>query len=304
MSRKKTRSLYPLKNYISSLIENIDKTNVPSNIDLVLDGGAFNGGFMFGQLLYLKEIENTGFTKIGKISGCSVGSILGLLYLTDTLDKGAAFYEKTLLSFRKNYFLDIVPTLIKNFVNQNITDVSQLNDRLYITYYNLNIMKQHIVHKYNDKEELIDYLIKSSYVPFLTDGKIKYDRKYCDGITPYIFPNNENKILFIKLMSIKNIVSSIIIKNEKNIWSRSMVGLVDINKFFSNEGSEFCSYINNFSIGELVAIKTREMNILIVLSLVQFCNILGKQIKDNIYVSSFKTIFYELYKDILDYCIL
>ena len=39
-----------LTSYINSLIDNVEN-NVPSEIDLILDGGAFNGIYMLGGLL-------------------------------------------------------------------------------------------------------------------------------------------------------------------------------------------------------------------------------------------------------------
>ena len=45
--------------FIKSLIENIPNNHIPKNIDLVLDGGAFNGIYMLGGLFYIKELEQT-----------------------------------------------------------------------------------------------------------------------------------------------------------------------------------------------------------------------------------------------------
>ena len=42
---------------INTLIENIPQENIPKEIDLVLDGGAFNGLYMLGGLFYIKEME-------------------------------------------------------------------------------------------------------------------------------------------------------------------------------------------------------------------------------------------------------
>ena len=79
MSQKKDL-LYPLKDYLHTLIENLDKKNIPKEIDLILDGGAFNGAFQYGILLYIKELETLKLLNVDKISGCSVGALLGTLY--------------------------------------------------------------------------------------------------------------------------------------------------------------------------------------------------------------------------------
>ena len=44
-----------LSEYINYLIENVNKNNISDKIDLVLDGGAFNGSYMIGCLMYLKK---------------------------------------------------------------------------------------------------------------------------------------------------------------------------------------------------------------------------------------------------------
>jgi predicted acylesterase/phospholipase RssA len=53
---------------------------------LILDGGAFNGSYLIGALLFLKEMEKRNYICVDKISGCSVGSAIGLLYFLDKLD--------------------------------------------------------------------------------------------------------------------------------------------------------------------------------------------------------------------------
>ena len=44
------------KLHIHQLLENI-KSGVPKELDLVIDGGAFNGFYTLGALMYLKEME-------------------------------------------------------------------------------------------------------------------------------------------------------------------------------------------------------------------------------------------------------
>ena len=44
------------KDLLNNLIKNVDKKPV-KNIDLILDSGGFKGVYLYGALLYLKEIE-------------------------------------------------------------------------------------------------------------------------------------------------------------------------------------------------------------------------------------------------------
>ena len=88
-------SLNPIKLYINTLIDNLNREKIPKNIDLILDGGAFNGGYQLGIIIYLKELENMKILNIDKISGCSVGAIMGAMYVSNCLDKSIFFSKNT-----------------------------------------------------------------------------------------------------------------------------------------------------------------------------------------------------------------
>ena len=152
-------SLSPLKTYIGALIENLDKEKLPKNIDLILDGGAFNGAFGYGILIYLKELEKLKLLQIDRISGTSIGSIFGAIYLTNTLDENIILFEKLLNTFRETMFLDKMSDIIHKFVNDYVSDIEILNNKLFITYYDVTTMKQVIVSKYESKEELIEIVV-------------------------------------------------------------------------------------------------------------------------------------------------
>jgi len=51
---KTAKSLNPLKTYLRALADNLDKTNIPKKMNLVLDSVAFNGGYISGMLFYIK----------------------------------------------------------------------------------------------------------------------------------------------------------------------------------------------------------------------------------------------------------
>ena len=66
--------------YVNKLIENLpEETKKLQYIDLVLDGGIFNGSYLVGSLYFLKEMERRKYLKIARISGCSIGSIVAFL---------------------------------------------------------------------------------------------------------------------------------------------------------------------------------------------------------------------------------
>lgn len=301
-------SLNPLKNYIGALIENLDKEKIPKNIDLILDGGAFNGAFGYGILIYLKELETLKLLKIDRISGTSIGAILAVIYLTDTLDNNIILFEELLNTFRETMFLDKSSRAIHELVNKYVSNIETLNNKLFITYYDISTMKQVVVSKYESKDELIEILIRSSYIPYITNGNLQYDNRYCDGCTPYIFPKSNKKTLFTYFMTYNKLKASLFTKNEVNIWSRLLNGIVDINNFFSGSQSEFCSYINNWMLIDFSLLRIREIMIvmcfLIIKSYIYVNEKIPENIKNNIYLSRFQEILISLYKDIFSYMIL
>ena len=82
------------KNYICELINNLPKRETPYELDLVLEGGAFNGSYIVGILMFLKEMENSRLVKLHRISGCSVGALLCLKYLMNDLESSRNFNKK------------------------------------------------------------------------------------------------------------------------------------------------------------------------------------------------------------------
>ena len=307
MSAKKDL-LHPLKNYLHTLIDNLDRESIPKKIDLIIDSGAFNGGYQYGILLYLRELETLKILTIDKISGCSVGALLGALYLINSLDKGIIIYDKFLESFRETNYLKNTEDIIRKIITNNIDDVTFLNDRLYITYYNIKTMKQITVSTYNTKEDLIDTLIKATYLPYITDSNLKYKDGYCDGFNPYIFPKTKKSILFISLLSVYRIKTIFYIKNEINIWSRLLNGVVDINNFFLDLPSDFCSYINNWTLKDFLQFRSREIfalaTIFMLNQYIYIQNILPDSISKNIYITRLQDILVALYKNIFSHLIL
>ena len=86
MKEKKTINSKIINTHIDLLIENLEKKNIYKNIDLMLDSGLFNGGYLIGSLLYLKQLDNKSIINVKRISGTSIGSLLGLAYLLNKLE--------------------------------------------------------------------------------------------------------------------------------------------------------------------------------------------------------------------------
>ena len=301
-------SLNPLKSYIGALIENLDKEKIPKNIDLILDSGAFNGAFGCGILVYLQELEKLKLLKIDKISGTSIGAILAVMYLTDKIESCLELFENLLNTFRETMFLDKLSDILHELVNTYVSNIEDMNDKLFITYYDIITMKQVVVSKYNSKEELIEILKRASYIPYITDGKLQYKENYSDGVTPYIFPKSNKKVLFICFISYKKFTSALFTKNEVNIWSRLLNGVIDINNFFSGSRADFCSYVNNWAIYDFALLRIREIIVVILYFLLKSYLFINEKLPEgvryNIYLSRFSEILSALYKDIFSYMIL
>jgi hypothetical protein len=243
-----------IETYVNKLIDNlpdnIKNSKTPLQIDLVLSGGAFNGSYLIGALYFLKEMENRNFIKINRISGCSIGSIAGLLYVFNDLNKITKIYKYFTKQFKKKYNLSILKN-IKNILGKDIcNNYQKANNMLHICYNNVETCKKIVKNTYTSIDDLCSSIIKSCFVPFLIDETMCYKSKYIDGINPYIFGFEQNtKILFLDLLTYDKFNCLINIKNEKNTFHRILSGLLEIHNFFiKNKNTEMCSYVNDWSI--------------------------------------------------------
>ena len=242
-----------INEYVIKLIENLpdDIKNVkePIKMDVVLDGGIFNGSYHVGALYFLKEMENRKYIKIERISGCSVGSIVGFLYFIDSLDLMPKLYDLINKEFRQTYNLKLI-TELKTHLSERIpSDICErVNGRLYITYNNIKKGTKPVKSVYKNVDDIINTIIKSSYIPYLIDGNVLYENKSVDGITPFIFKEREKKILYLDLFGSDKLGNLLNVKNEKSNYHRILSGLLDIHSFFiKKSNTPMCSYVNEWS---------------------------------------------------------
>jgi hypothetical protein len=242
-----------INEYVIKLIENlpddIKNGNEPIKMDLVLDGGIFNGSYHVGALYFLKEMENRKYIKIERISGCSIGSIVGFLYFIDSLDLMPKLYDLINKEFRQTYNLKLIKELKTHLSERIPTDICErVNGRLYITYNNIKKGTKPVRSVYKDVDDIINTIIKSSYIPYLIDGNVLYENKSLDGITPFIFKEREKKILYLDLFGSDKLGNLLNVKNEKSNYHRILSGLLDIHSFFiKKSNTPMCSYVNDWS---------------------------------------------------------
>lgn len=251
-----------IQNYVMKLIENLplELQNVksPIHMDIVLDGGAFNGSYLIGALFFLKEMERRKFIKVHRISGSSVGSVAALLYLLDRLDVMEYFHDTATYEFQNNHSLHKMldfEALIKNKIDLDPEMYNTLQNKLYITYNNIKKRKTIVKSSYKDNKDVLDTIVKSCFVPFLVSNSLLLNNTYLDGINPYVFPfkkdkrNVERKILYLDLFGYDKFKYLVNVKNEKSGFHRTLSGLLEIHNFFIKQSStEMCSYVNDWSV--------------------------------------------------------
>jgi hypothetical protein len=304
-----------LQKYIHSMIENINIQTIPKKINIIVDGGGFNGAYTAGCLYYFKELETLNITTINYISGTSIGAILGYMYLTDNLHYAPVFYNLILNQVRNNIKLNIGLDIINNLVKEY--DLNKINNRLFITYYDISNLKHTVISYFNTREELVDSLIKSSYIPFFIDGKLKYKQNYCDGLLPYLFNKNDIPSIFISLLNIYDIKEMIYTKNDTDIWIKLFKGLQDTNHFFSGKEKKpsiYCSYLDKWSILDFIIFRIREIISLLFIIFLKYSkniyklpniiSILSDRFYKNIIYIRFREIFILLIQNIITFNIL
>jgi predicted acylesterase/phospholipase RssA len=101
-----------IQEYVNKLIDNlpidIKNTKSPIILDIVLEGGVFNGSYLVGAMHFLKEMEKRNYIKVERISGCSIGSIVGFLYFINKLELMPELYSLVQTDFNKYYNLKIL----------------------------------------------------------------------------------------------------------------------------------------------------------------------------------------------------
>lgn len=301
-----------IENYVNKFIENLPEDSKKyCEIDLVLDGGAFNGSYLVGALYFLKEMEKRSYIKIDRISGCSVGSIVALLYYIDALDLMPSLYEIVNRDFKHKYNLNTIKTLKQHLQHKIPDDIcSKINNKLFICYHDIKKRKKIVKSTYNNVDDIFDTIIKSCYIPFLIDNKLLYKNKYVDGINAHIFNrDSRKKILHMELFSYDKFTSSINIKNEKSNFHRILSGLLDIHSFFIKKtNTPMCSFVNEWSIINKcryhLKILLENIIVYVIYSIFYIKKYIPEDIEDNFIIKLISKILFDIFIITLDtYCL-
>ena len=279
MSSTKDNHFEMINTYIDKLILNVNKAKLPPSLNIIFDSGAVNGILGIGAALYLRRLEKGGYLHVNKVSGCSIGSMIGLWYVCDCPERLYA-YNDLLFSYykeHKNFYIfeKIVRDSVNHLFQTDAEVTARLHKKLYINYYDTKKCKQRVVSKFKSRAHLITCILRSSHVPFLTNKDFKYQGRYIDGIAPYFFSKGQN--LFIQLMHFTTPFICLNIKREQNMYSRLLRGVVEINDFFvKGKGNELCSYVHNKSYFILLQLEIRKYVVFIILTLMEYFLLLQK----------------------------
>ena len=296
-----------IKKLIINLPNHITDRKKPLKLDLILDGGMFNGSYLIGCLYFLKELETRHYIKVERISGCSIGSVMGFLYFIDALHLAESLYGLFFENFKRNHHLNILTNLynlLKSYIPEDICQ--KVKNRFYVTYYNVKKMKKIIKREYSSANDITQTLIRSCFVPIVINGNLLYKNKYLDGINPYLFPVGKRKILYLDLYGYDKLFNMVCIKNEKTNVHRIMNGLLDIHTFFIKQTStSICSYMNDWNLFHKLhynlKLKLEKINLFIIYTILFFKKHFSSEYECHKIISS---ILYDLYKNLIgNYCI-
>lgn len=297
---------------IQNLIENLKKPSEPKKINLIIDGGAFKIGYIYGALLYLKELENQKFITIEKISGTSAGAILGILYLINRLDEYNKLY-KTLRNIFQNSleFQTFFDIFIKEILEKEKNICEVLNNKIYINYFDINNKKEIIKSTYKSKEDILKCIKNTSYIPIFTNGNLS-NCNNIDGVIPHLFYDRDisnPKNLMLNLHNVGSYKQIVNTKNETNCENRRLMGILEIHHFFfHNEKSKMCSYIENWTPKDFLIYRTRATVRLVIGYVIFFIitinNYMPIIIKNNIFFIKIVQNFRQLFLDYFIYFII
>ena len=303
----------------STLIKNIEPSHIPKKLNLILEGGCMNGAYEIGGLTLLKELETKNLTTIEKISGASVGAYAGFLFLTNNLNKYIDEYGEMRESFKKHLKLVNLEKQLRVLTSKltNKEFKSLQNNKLFITFYNVNTQQQEVISKYSTKEELVASILKSCHLPFLIDGNCFYvdkstNNKYIDGGVPYLFPTpntpNTPKNLYMKLTQYDRVKTTINVSYEKTVHGRILEGVLDTYNFFlKDQETKMCSYVEEWSILNKIYYKFCEIGYKLLIILIYiFSNLINTyspNFKKTHFYKHFSPIFYKIYEKLLIYLV-
>ena len=305
-----------LNKYIDNLMQNIPIPEKPYELDLVLEGGIFNGSYEMGILMFLKKLENTGVITINRFSGCSIGAVAALKYLLNKMESYIGEWDKFREQFKQNFTLNI----LKDIIHRDTQSISDKlfkkirKNKLYINYYDAQAKSQIVQSVFKNREEIRDAILKSCHIPYVINGQCyaeEKERQFLDGGFPYIFPERysscgKKHILYISISHISKIKNMIRTPNEKSIYGRALEGMLDVYNFFlKGKPTIMCSFVDQWTLFDFTILRIKQSIILISIYWLYICKKIVNRLqpfatKIKLY-HELKPLWKEMYRDWLLY---
>ena len=303
---------------IQNLIDNIPKGERKQKIDVVCEGGAFNGYNQLGVMLYIKELEKKRKIQVNRLSGSSVGSLISFCYLTDQLDIFMKLYTKVITSLKKSLGFEFLKEEVREIVNYSTEKkvLKKVNGRLYVNYYDLDKKESIVKSEYVSLNELFHILWSSCYIPYVTENAAFYrennekeseEPRKIDGGLPFIFKNREKhdkeKIVYINLSNIDMLQKIFQLKKQKNCNGRILHGILEAHSFFcEKQQTSMISYVNDWGKKDYISQRMKEVILLLLVYIVDISNkyfvMVHSNFKDYDIYKRFLNIMKYLYEDI------
>ena len=248
-----------LRSYIDAVTKNsMNGLDKPKEIDLVISGGAFNGGYGYGALLYIKSLECQNKIHVNRISGCSIGSLLAVDHLSDKSLNLEELYGGLQKCLRDNGKLFVLREIVEKVVDNALKDdnfFQKAKGRLFITRTNLETGTHELVDNFDSRDDLVEAVYSSCFIPILVDGNMRYNGKYVDGIVPYLFTDSVRPSIYIDLMCFSKFHKMLLTMKEVNPHVRIIDGANDASKFFNENASGICSWVNKWGFHQMIIFR-------------------------------------------------
>jgi len=263
--------LAALQAFVEELVKTTYRDLISSTINVVFDSGAFNGGFGAGTALYINALtKQQPHIKLGKVSGCSAGAFVSIWLLAGCPLASLRHVDDMYNHYRQHLNMAIYKKIVKKFVNELFVDDKQvqtkLNGRIYINYYDTVLNEQCVVNKFRGKRHLTRCIVRSSHIPFVTNGQPCNNGRYIDGMVPYIIPVNDDAkevTIFVRLVTLSKLRRVFSINAEPDAHFRLLAGIADAHEFFLTGTSDMCGFTTNWSCFHYAHIKLRLVSCLI-----------------------------------------
>ena len=194
-------------------------------------------------------------------------------------------------------------------------EFNSLNNKLHITFHDVEKREQIMINTFAEKKDLLHSLLKSCHVPFFTQNSMFYiedEKEFFDGGMPYIFPERtqtDNKLIYITVSQLDKLKCIFSIKKELNPHERILEAALDTHQFFlHNKKGKFCSIINNWEMKDFLKLRLKQLVFKILFYNAVVCGYIIKKIypvvSDFRIMHFFSPIVYNFYRDtLLFYCL-